>query len=285
MIKTGGSTYVATSLGAIPLGDEPIFPNQEWAQKEKILTNIVAEISLASGISPPDLYIMPYERGINAFATGLTRDDAAVILTAGSLKHLSRDELAGLLAHEFSHILNGDMHLNTLMAGWLHGLFTVANQGWGCIVPETKRNKNPMDNSPSITPLPLVLVGVFVIFIGSVGAIIGMALQAAFSRSREMLADAYAVQFTRNSLNLAGVLKKIGGLTQGSKIKSGTNLEYRHFFLARPDKYCPFDSHPDLAERIWHLDPSWDGNYYDFSKDEQKELENNDKYLFGIKIS
>jgi Zn-dependent protease with chaperone function len=282
MIKNGGSSYVATTLGGIPLGEEAIFSNSEWIQKEKILNNVIAEISLASGLSPPDLYVMPYERGINAFAAGLTRDDAAVIFTAGSLKHLTRDELTGLVAHEFSHILNGDMRANTIMSGWLHGLFTIANLGWKCIAPESKKNQHPMDNSHSISPFPLVLLGIFIIFLGSVGAMTGMALQAAFSRRRELLADAFAVQFTRNSLNLAGVLKKIGGLSQGSKIRAGANLEYRHFFLARPDKYYPFDSHPDLAERIWHLDPSWDGNFYDFSKDQQTDLGNNDKYLFGV---
>ncbi|MDR1394632.1 MAG: M48 family metalloprotease, partial [Deltaproteobacteria bacterium] len=130
-IKNSGSTYVATALGGIPLGEtESVFLNSAGRERERILRNVVSEMALAARLPEPDIYIMPKENSINAMAAGLTPDDAAIMITRGSLKYLSREELSGLIGHEFSHILNGDMYFNTIMSGWLHGFFSLTELGY-----------------------------------------------------------------------------------------------------------------------------------------------------------
>ncbi|MDR1658638.1 MAG: M48 family metalloprotease [Deltaproteobacteria bacterium] len=251
-IHQGGSTFIATKLGGTPLSPDGILGTRAGLECEKRLRNIIAEMSLAASISEPDLYILPAENGINAMAAGLTSDDAAVLVSYGALRYLDRDELSALIAHEFSHILNGDMRHFTIMAGWLHGLFWLQTTGRNLLL----RVRNGR----------IILVVLAMVALGFLGTFMGRLLQAAFSRRREMLADASAVQFTRNSASLAGVLKKIGGLSQGSLIKSGSVPGLNHFFLAQPEKHTFFSSHPPLAERIWTLDPGWDGWYYDFDE-------------------
>lgn len=261
-IMDGGSTYAASMLGGQPLGRDLLLKGGA-RNREQRLKNIVSEMALASGVPEPDIYLLPLEQGINAMATGLDVDDAAIVLTWGALKNLSRDEMSGLIAHEFSHILNGDMRHNTIMAGWLYGLFFLNLLGrsflsaWG----------------GGFTRLSLLYIfgAIGVMSVGSVFSFSGRLLQAAFSRQREYLADASAVQFTRDAQGLAGVLKKIGGLTFGSRINAEQMPDYRHFFIARPDRYVFFfqsffSTHPPLDERIYALDPNWDGEYYDFQK-------------------
>ncbi|UQZ90934.1 hypothetical protein C4J81_17630 [Deltaproteobacteria bacterium Smac51] len=255
-IMDGGSTYAATALGGHPLGDELIMKGAA-RNREKQLKNIVAEMALASGVTEPDIYILPLEQGINALATGLSPDDAAIVVTWGALKYLSRDEMSGLIAHEFSHILNGDMRHNTIMAGWLYGLFFLNILG--------RYFMSTHGLTLSRASVMAFAGAVLAMMVGSVSTILGRLLQSAFSRQREYLADASAVQFTRNSEGLAGVLKKIGGLTIGSRIKSSQMPDYRHFFIAQPDKHSLFSTHPPLDERIHALDPRWDGTYYDFA--------------------
>jgi Zn-dependent protease with chaperone function len=255
-IKNGGSTFLATTLRAIPLGQESVLNTPQGKRQEKMLRNITSEMALAASIPEPEIYILPYEDGINAMAVGLSQDDTAIIVTKGSLKYLSRDELSGLIAHELSHIQNGDTRHFTIMSGWLHGLFFIQILGRK-VITKLSRGKG-------------AILGIFLIVLGFVASICGKIIQAAFSRSREWLADAAATQFTRDPKALADVLKKIGGLDKGSVIRSDSMPELRHVFLAKPDasKYFNFfASHPPLEERIWELDPNWDGWYHDFEKD------------------
>jgi Zn-dependent protease with chaperone function len=252
-ISSGGSTFVATTLKAVPLGNDSVIETPEGRSQEKALKNIAAEMAIAASIEEPNIYILPYEEGINAMAVGLEPDDSAIIISKGALRRLSRDELSGLVAHEFSHILNGDTRHFTLMSGWLHGLFFVQILGRK-IVTKVARGRG-------------FAIGVFLICLGLIASLCGKVVQAAFSRSRERLADASAAQFTRDPKSLASVLKKIGGLSQGSRINSSAMPELRHLFLAKPDRFSFLASHPPLEERIWELDPGWDGWYHDFEKD------------------
>ncbi|MDR1051925.1 MAG: M48 family metalloprotease, partial [Deltaproteobacteria bacterium] len=262
-IKKGGSTYLASVIRAAPLGDGGLFPGEAGKRREKLLADVVAEMALAASIPEPEIFILDREERINAMAAGMGRDDYAVILTKGALKYLDRDELAALLAHEYSHLLNGDTVHYSVMSGYLRGLYVLESLGRG-VVRKSRR------------PGHLVL-GLAVIVLGAFSSLVGRVLQAAFSRSREKLADASAAQYTRNPKALAGVLKKIGGQeTPRGRFLRGFP-EYNHFFMAEPDEKTRtasdaswwksiFSAHPPVAERVWDLEPDWDGWYWDFDK-------------------
>ncbi len=172
---------------------------------ERKLLNIVEEMAIASGVPVPQVYVMDDETSINAFAAGHSASDAAISVTRGCMTMLSRDELQGVIAHEFSHLLNGDMRLNLRLMGLIFGILCLTVIGRVLIHTRGKKN-------------PLPLLGLALIIIGWVGVLFGRLIQAAVSRQREFLADASAVQFTRNPGGLAGALKKIGGLSEGSKL-------------------------------------------------------------------
>ena len=224
-----------------------INPNTRDADERKLL-NVVEEMSIASGVPVPQVYVMDGEHGINAFAAGHSASDAAISVTRGCMKLLSRDELQGVIAHEVSHILNGDMRLNLRLMGLVFGIFCLTVIGR--ILIRTRGRKNP-----------LPLVGLALIIIGWAGVFFGRLIQAAVSRQREVLADASAVQFTRNPAGLAGALKKIGGLSYGSRIESPHAEEASHLFFANGLGNSLFATHPSLMERIRALDPSFDGNF------------------------
>ncbi len=215
---------------------------------ERKLLNVVEEMSIASGVPVPQVYVMDGEPGINAFAAGHSASDAAVSVTRGCMKLLSRDELQGVIGHEFSHILNGDMRVNLRLMGLIFGI--VCLTVIGRILVRTRGRKNP-----------LPLLGLALIIIGWAGVFFGRLIQAAVSRQREALADASAVQFTRNPSGLAGALKKIGGLTYGSRIHSPHAEEASHLFFATGLSNSLFATHPPLVERIRALDPSFDGEF------------------------
>src|SRR4051812_39381883 len=224
-------------------------PNSTDAQERKLL-NVVEEMAIASGVPVPQVYVMDAEAGINAFAAGHSASDAAISVTRGAMTMLKRDELQGVIAHEFSHLLNGDMKLNLRLMGLIFGILCLTIIGR--ILIRTRGKKNP-----------LPLLGLALIIIGWVGVLFGRLVQAAVSRQREFLADASAVQFTRNPSGLAGALKKIGGLSQGSQLNSDRAEEASHLFFANglKSRFFGFATHPPLAERIKALDPSFDGNY------------------------
>ena len=241
----GSGGAVASLLGCVPLDS-----NTRDADERKVL-NVVEEMAIASGTPVPEVWVLRDEPGINAFAAGHNINDAAVAVTDGAMRLLSRDELQGVIAHEFSHILNADMRLNIRVIGLLHGILVLALLGR--VLMRTRGRKNP---------LPIVGLGMFMI--GSSGFFFGKIIRSAVSRQREYLADASAVQFTRNPLGLAGALKKIGGLAQGSTMQSPNAEEASHLFFANGVSGFlsgVMSTHPPLEKRIRLLDPSFDGKY------------------------
>jgi Zn-dependent protease with chaperone function len=224
--------------------------NSSDAHERKLL-NVVEEMAIASGVPVPQVYVMDGEAGINAFAAGHSASDAAISVTRGAMTLLTRDELQGVIAHEYSHLLNGDMKLNLRLMGLIFGILCLTVIGRILI---RARGKNAW---------PFLLLGLALIIIGFVGVLFGRLIQAAVSRQREFLADASAVQFTRNPLGLAGALKKIGGASAGSELQSHRAEEVSHFFFANglKSEFFGFATHPPLEERIKALDPSFDGKF------------------------
>jgi len=200
---------------------------------------------------------MEKEKGINAFAAGFTPDDAVIGITRGALETLNREELQGVVAHEFSHILNGDMWLDLKLVGFLHGILLIALIGRS-ILRGSSRSRNSKNSGGA------VLFGLILLILGYIGVLFGKLIKSGVSRQREYLADASAVQFTRNPPGLAGALKKIGGLVSGSLIEHSRAEEISHMFFSNGLKASwvgAFSTHPPLAERITRLDPAFDGTF------------------------
>ncbi len=250
-LRAGGGA-VARSVGATPLAAHPA----EFSDRQ--LRHIVEEMALASGVPVPEIYIMEEEDGINAFAAGLRSDDASIVVTRGALKYLSRDELQGVIGHEFSHILNGDMRLNVQLIGAVFGLLVIAIIG-RVILQSVGRTRFRGRNGGGAAVGIMVLGGALFV-LGYLGVFFGRLIQASVSRLREGLADASAVQFTRNPLGLAGALKKIGGLGVGSAITHAHAEETAHMFFA-PAVTSLFATHPPIEQRIRELEPNWDGKF------------------------
>ena len=245
-LSSGGSSVASM------LGGEPVNPNTHDAEERKLL-NVVEEMAIASGVPVPQVYVLNDEPGINAFAAGFTPSDAVIGVTRGCIRQLKRDELQGVIAHEFSHILNGDMRLNIRLIGLIFGIMCLAIVGRILLhVRGSSRDRNP-----------LPLVGLALLVIGGVGVFFGRLMQSAVSRQREFLADASAVQFTRNPGGLADALKKIGALSQGSELQAAHAVEANHLFFSNGTSSFAgmFASHPPLEERIRLLDPSFGGDF------------------------
>ncbi|MFM1770735.1 MAG: hypothetical protein RJA22_3264 [Verrucomicrobiota bacterium] len=269
-IVAGGSLFKTLELSrggavvAAALGGEPIPPHTTDPDLRRLL-NVVEEMSIASGVPMPEVYLLDGEHGINAFAAGTAPDNAVIGVTRGCVQLLNREELQGVIAHEYSHILNGDMRLNLRLIGWIFGIVCLVILGRILLESalrsgSTRRSRDNKDNST----LPLAAIGLAIIVIGSLGAFFGRLIQAAVSRQREHLADAAAVQFTRNPSGLAGALRKIGGLAEGSKLASPQAAEACHMFFANGLNQAWFRltaTHPPLEERIRLLEPAWDGQF------------------------
>ena len=222
---------------------------------ERRLINVVEEMAIASGIPVPQIYVLDAENNINAFAAGLEFSDAAVAVTRGALTQLTRDELQGVVAHEFSHILNGDSRLNVQLIGILFGILFMGIVGKK-VVSHGRLSFR--------LGLPVIAGGIGLMVIGYIGTFMGRLMQCAISRQKEFLADASAVQFTRNPLGLAGALKKIGASSFGSRINSPEAGQASHLFFGEsdPDRIFSFlATHPPLVDRIRLLDPSFDGKF------------------------
>jgi len=260
-LSQGGGVRVAELMGGTK-----ILPNTN-DPAEKRLLNIVEEIAIASGVRIPSVYVMYADSGINAFAAGFTENEAVVAVTRGTMELLSRDELQGVIAHEFSHILNGDMRLNIRLIGILFGLQLVAWIGWmlirfGFLSGGNRRSNN--GKSSGGATIALLILGIGLCIIGAIGIFFCSLIKAAISRQREFLADASAVQFTRSPQGIAGALKKIGAKHIGSQISSAHAMEASHMFMATPGMFeltSLFATHPPLAERIKRIDPTWDGKF------------------------
>jgi len=228
---------------------------------ERRYLNVVQEMALASGLPVPLCYVIDGDETINAFAAGNSPQDAAVGVTRGALRNLNRDELQGVIAHEFSHIGNGDMKLNLRIIGAIAGLTALAQLGYIFFrLAGSVRGKN---SAP--IALGMVLTGVVVLLIGSGGILFGKIIQAAVSREREYLADASAVQFTRNPLGLASALRKVAGLSGAQREASSAELEAQHMFFSGSAGFLEslFSSHPPIDERIRRVDPAFDGHIPD----------------------
>jgi Zn-dependent protease with chaperone function len=243
-LANGGSS-VAENLGG------RLINASTTDRDERRLINVVEEISIASGVPVPQVYILDREKGINAFAAGYSPNDAVVAVTRNCLKLLNRDELQGVIAHEFSHILNGDMRLNIRLIGFLSGIMIIANIGYLILRSRTGSRKSGAQ---------IVLIGVGLLIIGFVGQLFGRMIQAAVSRQREYFADASSVQFTRNPKGLAGALKKIGGFMAGSRVQSPNASEICHMFFGKAIRTL-FATHPPLTDRIYRLQPDFDGQF------------------------
>ena len=239
-LRQGGSV-VATRLGGRLLSPTTHEP------QEQLLLNVVEEMAIASGISVPAVYLLDQESGINAFAAGYSPNDAVIGVTQGCIEQLSREELQGVIAHEFSHILNGDMRLNIRLMGVLHGILIIYITG-RVLLEWTGRGRGKERGIG-------VGLGLTLIAAGGMGLICGRLIKSAVSRQREFLADASAVQFTRNPLGISGALLKIGGFTQGSRVVSPCAEEASHLFFGAMGQgnFEWFATHPPLEERIRRL--------------------------------
>jgi Zn-dependent protease with chaperone function len=245
-----GGGQVARMLGATEIrGDDPDPLRQR-------LINVVEEMAIASGLPVPQIFVLEQEPGINAFAAGLTHRDAAVAVTRGTLERLNRAELQGVVAHEFSHILNGDMRLNLRLIGFSFGILVLWLVGrW--LLRSSRFAVRARNRGTSAA----LFIGFGLAAIGGIGVLLSRVIKAAVARQRERLADASAVQFTRDPSGLAGALKKIGGFT--AHLSSVETEEVAHMLFGRgaPSFRGLFATHPPLIERIRALEPSFGGNY------------------------
>ncbi len=233
---------------------------------ERRLLNVVEEMAIASGVPMPAVYIMDEEPAINAFAAGLNTSDAVVAVTRGTLEKLSRDELQGVVGHEFSHILNGDMRLNMRLTALVFGILVLGLAGrgilWTIRFQSLAGSRDREGKNSGGMLIAIGFVGLALLVLGYVGYFFGRLIQAAVSRQREYLADASAVQFTRNPGGLSGALKKIGGFALGSSIQSNQSGAIGHFFFAqgfRSHFGGLWATHPPLDERIRAIDPQFNG--------------------------
>lgn len=255
-LRSGGGGAVAREVGGTRVSPDTTEP------RLRRLQNVVEEISIASGVPVPDIYVLEGESGINAFAAGHSPADAAIAVTSGALERLNRSELEGVIAHEFSHVSNGDMRLNIRLIGVLFGIQALAIFGRvilrGGFYSGGYRYRGRSGRSGGGAG-QIMLLGGAAMLIGYVGVVMGRFIKAAVSRQREYLADASAVEFTRQTEGLVGALKKIGGLPDGSQLRHGKVDDVSHMLFGNGLQLSSsFATHPPLVKRIQALDPSVD---------------------------
>jgi len=216
-------------------------------------------MALAANMPVPPVYVMNHERGINAFAAGIVPADAVVAVTRGTIDHLKRHELQGVIAHEFSHILNGDMRLNIRLAAMLKGITFIGDVGHILL----RSNNRVRTGRSGKNDAALPMLGLALWILGWLGGLAAGFIKAAISRQKEYLADAGAVQFTRDSGGIADALKVIGGYIPGSLVHAARAAEMSHIFFGQIEHHLwqLFSTHPSLQERIRRLDARWDGQY------------------------
>jgi Zn-dependent protease with chaperone function len=254
---SAGGAVVASMLGGRLVGRTPS------EAKERTLVNIVQEMSIASGVPMPEVFVLDHEQGINAFAAGHQPGDAAVTVTRGALDQLSRDELQGVIGHEFSHILHGDMRLNLRLMGLVHGILVIGLTG-ALLIRFGSTARSSSSSSKGNPLAALVVVGIAAYIIGYIGFFFGGLIKSAISRQREYLADASSVQFTRNPQGLAGALKRLGAGYDAARIAHANAHEVSHFFFGnavRASWLGMLETHPPLEDRIRAIDPQWDGSF------------------------
>lgn len=264
LLKSGGGKAVAEMLGGRRVDHNTNDP------QVRTLINIVEEMAIASGVPCPPVYLMESETAINAFAAGWSTDDAVIGVTRGAVTKLSRDELQGVIAHEYSHILNGDMRLNIRLIGILNGILIIGLAGYGVLRSMryaaygagSSRSGKRGDGGAGI--LAILAFGVALLIIGYAGVFFGRIIKAAVSRQREYLADAAAVQFTRNPDGIGSALQKIGGYSRQGVLQHARADEASHMYFAEGVPLMLtflFATHPPLDDRIKRVLPSWDGKF------------------------
>ncbi|MGO4552479.1 M48 family metallopeptidase [Lysobacter sp. 2RAF19] len=242
----GGGETVALQMGGVPIASDTTDFNL------RRLRNVVEEIAIASGVPVPKIYVLEHEAAINAFAAGYSPSDAVIAVTRGALDRLNRDELQGVIAHEFSHVLNGDMRLNIRLMGVLFGILMIGLIGRKILEHGRFGGRNKGAGA-------ILLAALVAMVVGYIGLFFGRMIKAGVSRQRERLADASAVQFTRQATGLAGALKKIGGLDEGSRLNERNNAEEVSHMLFGDGVgfHGLFATHPPLIERIQELEPQF----------------------------
>ncbi|UYZ83021.1 M48 family metallopeptidase [Entomomonas sp. E2T0] len=257
-----GGRVIAIALGGRLIDKRASNPN------ERRLLNVVEEMAIASSVPVPHVYILDEEIHINAFAAGHTINDAVIGVTRGTTELLTRDELQAVIAHEFSHILNGDMRLNLRFTAFLFGFIFISQAGFVLL-----RLGFGIGNKKGGGIIPHFLVlAVALLAAGFLGQLWARIMQAAVNRQREYLADASSVQFTRHGPALASALKKIGGSEGGATLETAMASSYNHFFFSQADTNL-LATHPPLEKRIKRIEPWWQGGFIevDFSKLIKKE--------------
>ncbi|HUN70313.1 MAG TPA: M48 family metallopeptidase [Burkholderiales bacterium] len=252
MQLSSGGKAVAEMVGARRVTSDTREP------LERRLVNVVEEMAIASGVRVPAVYVMDGEQGINAFAAGYDVSDSIVAVTRGTLETLNRDELQGVIGHEFSHILNGDMRLNIRMIGVLAGIVFIGSIGDFLM-------RSQRGSSDSKGTVPIFLAGLALLLIGYVGLFFARLIKAAVSRQREFLADASSVQFTRNPDGIAGALDQIAVSSAGALIANRHAEDVSHMFFGQGIQVRLsglFDTHPPLEERIARVHQRFDRASY-----------------------
>ncbi len=253
---SSGGKVVAESMGGTRILPGTLDP------AERRCLNVVEEIALAATMPVPPVYVMNDERGINAFAAGLSPADAVVAVTRGTIDHLKRHELQGVIAHEFSHILNGDMRLNIHLASMLKGITFIGDVGH-ILLRSSNRARTGLSARNNNGGAMMPMLGLALWLLGLVGAATAGFIKAAISRQKEYLADASAVQYTRNPGGIGDALKVIGGYIPGTLVHAARAAEMSHIFFGEIEHrlWNVFATHPPLHKRIRRVDPGWNGEY------------------------
>ncbi len=259
-LRSGGGSLIAQLLGG-----RVVYPDTNDFYERRLL-NIIEEMAIASGITVPAVYLLDRESGINAFAAGFSQEDTVIGVTRGAVQYLTREELQGVIAHEFSHILYGDMVINVRLQGLLHGILVVGLLGEILLKSAFSTDRVGVRGSGKGQGggVYAMVIGLVLLVLGYTGVFVARLIKSAVARQREFLADAAAVQFTRNPLGLAGALKKIGGLAAGSKIRDAHASEVSHMFFGNglsESWFNVFSTHPPLLARIQRLDPEFRGDF------------------------
>lgn len=269
------------------LGGRRVEPDTTDADEQK-LRNVVEEMALASGMAVPEIYVLDHERGMNSFAAGHSRSDVALGVTRGCLKLMDRDELQGVIAHEFSHILNGDTALNMRLMGVVHGVLWPVILGRILVRGEDRPaylGESVLDEDSSVTRLPAVVLGLPLMAVGSMALPFVRLIKSAICREREWLADAAAVQFTRYPAGIAGALKKIGGLWKHGQLDTPHAETASHLYFAN-STWTPWfnflSTHPPLENRILAVDPAFDGTFPKVTPLPPSQFERERRYVDAV---
>jgi Zn-dependent protease with chaperone function len=251
-----GGKQIAAALGA-----RLVLPGTDDTLEQRV-ANIVQEMALAANMPVPSLFVLDKEPGINAFAAGTSPANAVVAVTRGALTSLNRDQLQGVIGHEFSHILNGDMRLSIRLAAMLRGITFIGDVG-SILLHSSSRRLRYRSSKKNDGRGAILAIGLGLYLIGLLGGVMAGLIKSAISKQKEYLADASAVQFTRNPEGIGDALKIIGGYSAGTFVESARAEEMSHLFFGQVKHrlWSGFATHPPIEKRIERIDPHWDGRF------------------------